>query len=354
MRTAARAVLAAWIAAAALAPWLAPNPPNRQFDRRAYAPPTRVHVISSTGSLQPPFFYAQTLVQPLTRQYAANRSHPVTLRWLHDGVLVSSGDPDQPLLLLGGDPLGRDLFSRLLHGARLSIGLAVLAALGATLLGAAAGALAGYAGGLLDAVVARVTEVALVLPALYVLVALRSALPIVLPPAATFVITTTILAAVSWPFAARGVRAIVAAEKHREYVEAAIALGASHGRVLLRHLLPATTGFLRTQFALLLPACILAEATLSFAALGFPDDLPSWGTLLQDAANIGVLPGAPWLLAPAVAIFSLVLAVNVAAGTGAPIDPAVAAFAPSVPVSGARADGAPAPRPAGAGQSATI
>jgi peptide/nickel transport system permease protein len=328
---AARAILAAWIAAAAFAPWLAPNAPNRPFADRAYAPPTRVHVISSEGRLRPPFLYAQTLVQPLTRQYADDRSHPVPLQWLRADAFVSSADPRQPLLLLGGDSLGRDLFSRLLHGARLSIALAVVAALGATLVGAVAGALAGYAGGVVDALVARVTEVALVLPALYVLVALRSALPLVLSPAATFVITALILAAVGWPLAARGVRAIVAAEKEREYVEAAIALGASRRRVLFRHLLPATTGFLWTQFALLLPACILAEATLSFAALGFPDDRPSWGTLLQDAANIGVLRSAPWLLAPAVAIFSLVLAVNVAFARGGPLDTAAPAGSERAP-----------------------
>ena len=331
MKTAGRAILAAWIAVAAFAPWLAPNAPSRPFPDRAYAPPTRVHVISSDGRLHPPFLYAQTLVQPLTRQYADDRSQPVPLQWLRSDALVSSADPRQPLLLLGGDPLGRDLFSRLLHGARLSIALALVAALGATLVGAMAGALAGYAGGLVDAVVARVTEVALVLPALYVLVALRSALPLVLSPAATFAITAFILAAVGWPLAARGVRAIVAAEKEREYVEAAIALGASRRRVLFRHLLPATTGFLRTQFALLLPACILAEATLSFAALGFPDDRPSWGTLLQDAANIGVLRSAPWLLAPAVAIFSLVLAVNVAFARGGPLDDAAPAESDRTP-----------------------
>jgi peptide/nickel transport system permease protein len=157
-----------------------------------------------------------------------------------------------------------------------------------------------------------VTEVVLVLPALYVLVALRSALPLVVAPGWTFLITAGTFTLVGWPLAARGVRAIVAAERRRDHVEAAIALGATHARVLGRHVLPATTGFLRTQFALLLPGCILAEATLSFAGLGFPDDLPSWGTLLQDAANIGVLATAPWLLAPAIAIFSVVFAINLA------------------------------------------
>ena len=161
----------------------------------------------------------------------------------------------------------------------------------------------------------------LVLPALYVLLALRSSLPPVLSPVWTFGITAVILALVCWRYAARGVRAIVAAERRREYVDAAVALGASRSRGPLRHLLPATRGFLRTQFGLLLPTCILAEATLSYAGIGFTDAFPSWGTLLQEAANIVLLRTALWLLAPALAIVSVVLAVNIASdAAAAPID----------------------------------
>jgi peptide/nickel transport system permease protein len=323
VKTIARGLLAGWLAVAILAPWVAPNDPGRQFHDRAYAPPSRVRVVTSAGAFGAPFVYARHLEHPLERRYVDDASRPIRLRWMAHGTAVSSTDPAEPLLLLGGDSLGRDLFSRLLYGARLSLSLALVAALGATLLGAAAGAIAGFAGGFTDAVITRVAEVAIVLPALYVLLALRSALPLVVPPEWTFGITAVIFALVGWPFAARGVRAIVAAERRREYVEAAVALGASRRRVLQVHLLPATTGFLRTQFALLLPACILAEATLSFAGIGFSDTLPSWGTLLQEAANIGVLRSAPWLLAPAVAIFSVVLAVNIAADVAArPIDTA--------------------------------
>jgi peptide/nickel transport system permease protein len=321
MKGAARAVLTGWLAVAVLAPWLAPNDPGTPFDERAYAPPTRVHVRTASGAFAAPFFYAQILVNPIERRYVDDQSRRVPVRWFERGRLVSSADRTQPLLLLGADGLGRDLFSRVMHGARLSLGLALAAALGATLIGALAGAIAGYAGGWTDAIITRVTEVVLVLPALYVLLALRSSLPQVLSPAWTFGITALILALVGWPYAARGVRAIVASERRREYVDAAVALGASRRRVLLRHLLPATRGFLRTQFALLLPACILAEATLSYASIGFTDELPSWGTLLQDAANIALLPTAPWLLAPALAIVSVVLAVNIASdAAAAPID----------------------------------
>jgi peptide/nickel transport system permease protein len=321
VKTAARAVLAGWLAVAVLAPWLAPNDQGVPFDERAYAPPTRVHVRTASGAFAAPFFYAQILVDPLERRYVDDESRPVPLRWFERGRFMSSGDPGQPLLLLGADGLGRDLFSRVVHGARLSLGLALVAALGATFIGAAAGAIAGFTGGWVDAVITRVAEVVLVLPALYVLLALRSSLPQVLSPAWTFGITAAIFTLVGWPYAARGVRAIVAAERRREYVDAAVALGASRSRVLFRHLLPATRGFLRTQFALLLPACILAEATLSYANIGFTDALPSWGRLLQEAANIALLPTAPWLLAPALAIVSVVLAVNIASdAAAAPID----------------------------------
>jgi peptide/nickel transport system permease protein len=321
VKTAARTVLAGWLAVAVLAPWLAPNDPGVLFDARPYAPPTRVHVRTASGALAAPFFYAQILVDPLQRRYLDDESRPVALRWFRKGRLVSSADPAEPLLLLGADGSGRDLFSRLLHGSRLSLGLALVAALGATLIGAVAGAIAGFAGGWIDAVITRVAEVVLVLPALYVLLALRSSLPQVLPPAWTFGITAVIFALVGWPYPARGVRAIVAAEGRREYVEAAVALGASRSRLLLRHLLPATRGFLRTQFALLLPACILAEATLSYAGIGFTEAFPSWGTLLTETGNIALLPTAPWLLAPALAIVSVVLSVNIASdAAAAPID----------------------------------
>jgi peptide/nickel transport system permease protein len=119
-----------------------------------------------------------------------------------------------------------------------------------------------------------------------------------------------VLALVGWPWPARGVRAVVAAERGREYAEAARALGAGRTRLLLHHLLPAARGFLVVQATLLVPSFVLAEATLSFVGLGFGEPIPSWGTMLRDAAQGRAVVDAPWLLAPAIGIVCAALAVN--------------------------------------------
>jgi peptide/nickel transport system permease protein len=132
----------------------------------------------------------------------------------------------------------------------------------------------------------------------------------VLPARTVFVLLAGIFALVGWPVVARGVRGIIASEREREYVSAGRAAGASPMRLLAKHLMPAAHGYLATQGTLLLPAFILAEATLSYVGLGFPDTVPTWGTMLHDASNVAMLGEAPWMLAPAAAIFLVVLAVN--------------------------------------------
>ena len=309
---------AAWsllivIALAALgAPWLAPNSPNRRFDDLLYAPPTRVHVVYD--GVHAPFIYPLRVVSRLERRFEPTPSRRVTLRWFMDGVLVT-GDADAgaPLLLLGADGYGRDIFSRLLYGAQATLAVSLVSALLATILGAVVGGVAGSMGGWFDGVLSRVSEFVLVLPAIYVALVLRAVLPLVLPPFTVFMFLTAIFTLLGWPIVARGVRAIVLVEREREYAVAARAAGASETRVLLRHLLPASGGFLKTQASLLVPAFMLGEATLSYIGLGFPNTLPTWGTMLQDASNVALLGDAPWSLAPAAGIFAVVLGVNLLA-----------------------------------------
>lgn len=312
MRRLGRALLVVVVFIAVAAPWLAPNPPDRQFNTYLYAPPTTIHFGGEGGA----YFYPLRIVSRLERRFEPVLDRPVPVTWFR-GQLVSSADDREPLLLLGADSYGRDIFSRLLYGARASLGLAVLATLAAIILGAAVGGVAGYAGGVVDELLSRLSDFVLVLPAIYVVLALRAVMPLVLPAREVFVLLVGIFALVGWPVVARGVRGIVASEREQEYVMAGRALGASPLRLLAVHLLPATRGYLATQATLLLPAFILAEATLSYVGLGFPDSVPTWGTMLHDASNVALLGDAPWMLAPAAAIFVVVLAVNlVVQGSG--------------------------------------
>jgi peptide/nickel transport system permease protein len=253
-------------------------------------------------------------VNQLEQRYEEDRSTRVPLVWFSEGHLVRSSDEiAAPLLVLGADSYGRDVFTRLLFGARTSLGLALTAALGAMLIGASLGGLAGFTGGAIDEVVMRGTDFVMVLPAIYVALALRAVLPLVLTAPQVFALLAAIFAVVGAPFVARGVRAIVRSERRLDYAAAAQALGASDARLLLWHLLPATRGFIAVQITLLIPSFIIAEATLSYVGLGFPDPVASWGTMLHDASsNIRVFADFPWLLSPAAAMFLVVLGVNLA------------------------------------------
>jgi peptide/nickel transport system permease protein len=296
---------------------IAPHDPGRQFPDMSYAPPMRPHIFDERGQVHRPFIYPLRLVDRLTHSFSEDRTVRVPLIWLDSGSLVRT-DSATPWMMLGGDALGRDIFARVVLGARLSLGVSITATAGALLLGALIGALAGFHGGRLDDVLMRAADFVLVLPAIYVVIVLRGAMPLVLTTSQVFWTMTAILSLIGWPYAARGVRAVVASERGKEYAEAALALGAGSWRILLRHLLPATRGFLTVQGTLLIPAFILAEATLSFVGFGFAEPVPSWGVMLHEAAQAGALADAPWLLAPAGAIVLSVLAVHLVTGSRLP------------------------------------
>lgn len=292
-RRAATLVLAL-IAIALAAPLLAPYDQGLAFRDYLHAPPMRPGLSGA---------HPLILVDRLGQVYEPDNARVVPLPWF-------ATSDDAPVFLLGSDNFGRDVMSRLLYGARTSIGLALVATLGAIVVGALAGTWAGYRGGWIDETVMRVADFILVLPAIYVVLVLRAVLPLVLPASTVFLLISGIFVVVGWPFVARGVRAIVTVERDREYVLAARSLGAGHTRVMITHLIPACAGYLIVQATLLLPAFILAEATLSFVGLGFSDTVASWGTMLVEAANITQAVRFPWTLAPAVAIFAVVLSTN--------------------------------------------
>ncbi len=298
-------LLAAAGLAAIAAPAVAPNSPATQFTDKAYAPPTPIRIRDANG-FRAPFFYKQTLVNRLAREYVEDTNAPIPLRWFSGGKLVVSADAAEPVLFLGADTLGRDVFSRLASGARWSIGVAALGVVGALLIGTLVGGLAGTAGGRTDAALMGVSDWLLAMPGAYLVLVMRGALPLVLTAGQTFALISLLFTVATWPHVARGVRGIVAAERAREYAEAARASGAGLWR-LMSQLLPAARGFLAVEIVLLVPALLVAEATVSYLGLGFSDAAASWGRLLQDAANVRVMSEAPWMLAPAVSVFVVTL-----------------------------------------------
>lgn len=302
------AVFAAAVTLVLAGPVLAPYDAGRQFAGYPFAPPMRPHVVDAAGRWRIPFAYPVRVVDRLERTYAEDRSHRISFA------------SDEPWFLLGSDGLGRDVLSRVLAGARLSLGVALLATGMSLLLGAFAGAAAAYAGGWFDTLIMRTADLVLVLPVIYLVLALRGALPLVLTPAQVFMALVAVFALVGWPPVARGVRGIVHVEGRSEYAEAARALGSSSARVIVRHLLPATRGFLAVQATLLVPAFVMAEATLSFVGFGFAPPAPSWGAMLLDVAQVQVAADAPWLLAPAAALTLTVFVIHAA---GAAFDPVI-------------------------------
>ena len=202
-------LLAAIALVTAAASAIAPHDPGRQFPDLSYAPPMRPHVFDQRR-LHRPFIYPLRLADRLEHRFVEDRSVRVPLVWFASGSLVTT-DGSTPWLILGADALGRDIFARVVLGARLSLGVSMVATAGALLLGAIIGAFAGFHGGRLDDGLMRLADFVLVLPAIYIVIVLRAAMPLVLTTAQVFWTMAGILSLAGWPYAARGVRAVVAA-----------------------------------------------------------------------------------------------------------------------------------------------
>lgn len=212
------------------------------------------------------------------------------------------------IFLWGGDALGRDVFSRVLDGARLSLTIAGVALLLSIPLALLIGSLSGFYGGKFDFVCMRLIELFLALPSLYLIIALRSALPLGLAPEKVSLAMVLVIASFGWAGIARIVRGATLSIREREFILAAVALGASDARIIVRHLWPSLTGLVLTQAALAVPGYILAEVTLSYLGLGVPEPLPSWGGMLSSVGGVEQLGAFWWNLAPGVAIFVVSLA----------------------------------------------
>lgn len=212
---------------------------------------------------------------------------------------------------LGTDRIGQDLWSRLAHGARVSLTIGLLGVGLSFLLGMTLGAASAWYGGWIDTFVQRTTDVLISLPAIPIWMGLSAAVPASWPPLGVYVGITVVLSFMGWTSLARQLRARILAQKNEDFVIAAQLAGSSGARIMWVHLLPNSMSHLIVSATLAVPGMILGETALSFLGLGIRPPAVSWGVLLQDAQNLHSLSDMPWLLAPAVAVLVVVLAFNI-------------------------------------------
>lgn len=312
----ASAALAVLHLAALTAGFLAPYDPTEQNRSLPYAPPTRLHLVDAEGR-----FHWRPVVYPVARSLTGGtyeedslQSYPV-LFLVRDDPGAAAGrvhffgvaEPAR-IFLLGTDGFGRDQFSRLLHGARISLFAGLLATVLSLGVGWLLGTLAGYYGRWVDAILMRSAELFLALPWLYLLFAVRAILPLHVSPGQAFLLMVLVIGLVDWARPARLFRGVVLSARERNYVLAARGFGASDFYLIRRHIAPQTLGLLLTQAALVAPQYVLAEVTLSFLGMGVSEPTPSWGNMLASLQQYHVLVSYWWMWIPGIALLAVSLA----------------------------------------------
>jgi peptide/nickel transport system permease protein len=310
---------------ALFADFVSPYRPETISRLNTFAPPNVVRLFHD-GSLQRPFIYAlKRKRDPETARviYEEDTTKPLPVRFFVEGEtyhllglvetnlhLFGVEDRKQQINLLGTDSLGRDLFTRLLYGARVTLSAGLIGVAFAFVLGLALGSVSGYYGGWIDGAIQRLMEFIRSIPTIPLWMGLAAALPIAWDPLFVYVLITIILSLIGWTHLARVVRGRFFSLKTEDYVLAARLAGASEYRIVTRHMLPAMTSYIIAAVTLAIPEMILGETALSFLGLGLRPPVVSWGVLLQDAQNLRTISLAPWLLAPGVAVVLVVLAFN--------------------------------------------
>lgn len=307
-------------------------PYSKDFSDRnqSYAPPSQIFTVTEEGTLSLPYTYNyKREYDPDAMQvdYKLDRSHKYFLKlfvrgekYKFLGLIPCSRhfigvEPHGRLYFLGTDINGRDVFSRILFGGRISMTIGFLALFVLFPIGLLYGGISGYFGGKVDMLMMRFAEAVMSIPSFYLLIILAAILPSNMTSIQRFILITVILALIGWAGFARVVRGMVLSIKTQDFVQSAQSIGASRLRIIVKHILPQTTSYVIVAMTLSVPSYILAESGLSFLGLGIQQPDASWGNMLKEAQEYINILYRPWLLTPGFLIFIAVLAFNLIGDT---------------------------------------
>ncbi len=308
--------------------FLAPFPSDRMISQLAYAPPHRLHLWEKTEEgLQFGLYvygYAfKTDVLSLQRTFSVDKEQKIAVRFFVKGApyrlwglipsdrhLIGPVDPQAPMYLLGADRLGRDLFSRMIYGTRVSMTIGMVGVTLSLVLGVLLGGVSGYYGGTVDLLIQRVMEILRSMPTIPLWMGLAAMIPTYWSPVLVYFMITIILSVIGWTWLAQAVRGKFYSLKTEDFVIAAKLDGCSELQVIVSHMVPSFMSHIIATLTLAIPQMIIAETALSFLGIGLRPPVVSWGVLLREAQNVRVLATSPWLFLPGAAVIVAVLALN--------------------------------------------